>query len=93
MEKYNIQLTTPEITALWTTYIQNSATICFYKHFLQHIQDSEIKPIVEEALVLEQLYIKNIEAIFIEDDSPSLKVFQTKMLIYQLQLFLQIYLH
>lgn len=78
MEQHNIQLTTPEITALWTTYIQNSATVCFYKHFLQHIQDLEIKPIVEEALELEHSYIKKIENIFIEERFPIPKGFSDK---------------
>jgi len=75
MEEHNIQLTTPEIASLWTSYIQNSATICFYKHFLQYLQDSEIKPIVEEALFLEQSYIKNIETIFNEEGFPIPKGF------------------
>lgn len=78
MEQHNIQLTTPEITALWTTYIQNSATVCFYKHFLQHVQDLEIKPIVEEAIGLEHSYIKKIENIFIEERFPIPKGFSDK---------------
>ncbi|HWO96087.1 MAG TPA: DUF3231 family protein [Bacillus sp. (in: firmicutes)] len=78
MEEHNIQLTTPEITALWTTYLQNSATICFYKHFLQYLQDSEIKPIVEETLLLEQLYIKKLEIIFTEEGFPIPKGFSDK---------------
>ncbi|AGK55862.1 DUF3231 family protein [Bacillus sp. 1NLA3E] len=78
MKEHNIQLTTPEIAALWTTYIQNSATICFYIHFLHHLQDLEIKPIVEEALHLNRAYIKQIETIFIEDDFPIPKGFSDK---------------
>ncbi|MBO1510937.1 DUF3231 family protein [Metabacillus bambusae] len=75
MNEHNIQLTTPEITALWTTYMQNSATICFYKHFLHYLQDLKIKPIVEEALLLEQAYIKKIETIFVEENFPIPKGF------------------
>ncbi|MBD1379384.1 DUF3231 family protein [Metabacillus arenae] len=78
MQEHHIQLTTPEITALWTTYIQNSATICFYKHFLQHLQDLEIKPIVDEALFLGQSYIKKIETIFTEEGIPIPKGFSDK---------------
>ncbi|TYR81478.1 DUF3231 family protein [Priestia megaterium] len=78
MEEHTIQLTTPEITALWTSYIQSSATICFYKHFLQYLQDSEIKPIVEEALFLEQTCRKKVEAIFTEEKFPIPKGFSDK---------------
>lgn len=78
MEEQNIQLTTPEITALWTTYIQNSATICFNKHFLQHLQDLEIKTIVEEALLLEQSYINKVETIFNKEGFPIPKGFSDK---------------
>lgn len=61
MKEHNIQLTTPEIAALWTTYIQNSATICFYKHFLQRIEDSEIQRVVKESLYLEERYNEEIK--------------------------------
>jgi Protein of unknown function (DUF3231) len=78
MEEHNIQLTTPEISALWSTYIQNSATICFFKHFQQYLQDTEIKSIVDEALLLGQSYINNIETIFTKENFPIPKGFSDK---------------
>ncbi|MGM7723915.1 DUF3231 family protein [Metabacillus sp. Hm71] len=78
MEEHNIQLTSPEITGLWTTYIQNSATICFYKHFLQNLQDLEIKKIVEEALSLEQSNMEKIKTIFTSENFPIPKGFSDK---------------
>ncbi len=78
MKEHNIQLTTPEVTALWTTYIQNSATVCFYIQFLHHLQDLEIKTVVEEALFLSQAYIKQIETIFVKEDFPIPKGFSDK---------------
>lgn len=50
MDNNSIKLTAPEISGLWTTYIQNTAIICFLKHFLSYLQDAEIKQIVENAL-------------------------------------------
>lgn len=70
MKEHNIQLTTPEIAALWTTYIQNSATICFYKHFLQQVEDSEIQRVVKESLYLEERYNEEIKNIFIKEGFP-----------------------
>ncbi|MBM7620933.1 hypothetical protein JOC95_002788 [Bacillus tianshenii] len=70
MKEHNIQLTTPEIAALWTSYIQHSATMCFYKHFLQQLEDSEIAEIVKSALYLEEVYNREIENIFLNEGFP-----------------------
>ncbi len=78
MEQHKIDLTTPEMTALWTTYIQNTAIICFYQHFITYIQDAEIKPIVEEALQLTNNYINEIKDILIKDNFPIPKGFSEK---------------
>lgn len=68
--EHNIQLTTPEIAALWTTYIQNSATNCFFKHFLQKVEDSEIEKVVKEALFLGEKYNEEIVKIFSSEGFP-----------------------
>lgn len=78
MEQHNVDLTTPEMAALWTTYIQSSATICFCQHFLIHMQDTEIKPIVEDALNLSKTYIKEITDIFNKEQFPIPKGFSEK---------------
>ena len=78
MEKSNIKLTTAEIASLWKTYIQNTAVRCFYKHFLQHLQDDEIKSIVEEVMVLVETVIKKIETIFEKENFPIPKGFSDK---------------
>jgi len=75
MEKSNIKLTTAEISTLWKTYIQNTAVRCFYKHFLQHLQDIEIKSIIEEVMVLVETVIGKIETIFEKENFPIPKGF------------------
>lgn len=70
MEKSNIKLTTAEIAILWKTYIQNTAVRCFYKHFLQYLQDEEIKSIIEEAIVLIETIIGKVEKIFEKENFP-----------------------
>ncbi|UNL83133.1 DUF3231 family protein [Priestia koreensis] len=77
-QEHNIPLTSPEIAALWTSYLQHSATTCFYKHFLQHLKDQEIKPIVEEMLALEMSYLQKIEQIFVTESFPIPKAFTDK---------------
>ena len=75
MGNNNIKLTAPEIAVLWTTYIENTAIRCFYKHFLQHLQDDEIKSITEEALAIVEGSIKKMESIFLDENFPKPKGF------------------
>ncbi|WP_085994321.1 DUF3231 family protein [Oceanobacillus senegalensis] len=70
-----IKLTSAEIAALWRTYIHNTSVRCIYKHFLQHLQDVEIKSIIEEVDVLVQTVIEKIEKIFEKEDFPIPKGF------------------
>lgn len=70
MVHHNINLTTPEISALWTTYMQESATICFLKHFLQHVEDEEILPLLNEAYMLSQSNMEKVIGIFKNDYFP-----------------------
>jgi hypothetical protein len=78
MEKSNIKLTTAEISTLWKTYIQNTAVRCFYKHFLQYLQDVEIKSILEEVVVLVETVIGKVEMIFEKENFPIPKGFSDK---------------
>lgn len=66
----HIKLTTSEIGSLWSTYIENTAVRCFYKHFLQHLEDTEIKTIIEEVLILVEKVIGKIKKIFEEENIP-----------------------
>jgi hypothetical protein len=70
MKKGHIKLTTSEISVLWVTYMQNTAQRCFYKHFIQHIQDAEIKSIIKEVLTLIEGNTKQIKKIFLEENFP-----------------------
>ncbi|MGM0776048.1 MAG: DUF3231 family protein [Bacillota bacterium] len=70
MEERNVKLTTAEIAALWKIYISNTAVRCFYIHLLHHLQDEEIKLIIEEVLVLVESIIEKIEYIFEEEGFP-----------------------
>ncbi|RLQ95554.1 DUF3231 family protein [Falsibacillus albus] len=71
----HIGLTSPEVTGLWGTYMQNSAMICFFQHFLQHMEDEEIKPIVEESLSNAKRSVQEIKALFEEESFPVPKGF------------------
>lgn len=70
MEESNIKLTSAEISTLWKTYIQNTAVRCFYKHFLQYLQDVEIKEIIKEVVVFVETVISKLELIFQKENFP-----------------------
>ena len=70
MRNNNIRLTSTEIGGMWTTYMQDSMAVCFFKYFQHHTEDNEILTIVEEALVTSQNHLKQIEKIFNEENLP-----------------------
>lgn len=75
MEKHNIQLTSPEISGLWKSYMKSTAILCIIKHFIQHVQDSEIKSILDEQANSLQKFINGARNIFTEEGFPIPKGF------------------
>jgi hypothetical protein len=50
--KHNIALTSAEMATLWSTYLSDSLSVCTLKYFLEKVEDTEIRPILEYALNL-----------------------------------------
>lgn len=78
MAKNEIPLTTAEISALWVSYMNCSATICFYKYFLHHLEDHEIKELLADVLKACNDTIEKIKTIFEEEDFPVPQGFSDK---------------
>ncbi|WP_084361932.1 DUF3231 family protein [Robertmurraya korlensis] len=70
MEKHNIRLTSSEIANLWTNYMGDSISICVFTYFLNHIDDLEIKRVLEHAIDLSRQHISKIAQIFREEGIP-----------------------
>ncbi|MGM0901157.1 MAG: DUF3231 family protein [Bacillota bacterium] len=70
MEKHNIKLTSSEVANLWSNYIGDSMSICVFKHFLAHVDDTEIKTILEHAIDLSHQHIETVKGIFLEEGIP-----------------------
>ncbi|PWA07620.1 hypothetical protein DCC39_16455 [Pueribacillus theae] len=68
--KDRFQLTPAEMGKLWVTYIGNTAGKCVLSYYLQHIDDQDIKKVVENALNLSESIVENIKEIFIQDNFP-----------------------
>ena len=72
MEKNHdhIRLTSAEMGKLWTTYIGNTLAKCVLNYYLQHIDDQDIKKVIENALNLSETLVENIKEIFIQENFP-----------------------
>lgn len=62
-----VKLTCAEISSLWGTYINDSMVICVITHFLETVEDPEVKIILEETLQVAINHKDTIEAIFLKE--------------------------
>ena len=66
----NIKLTSAEMGKLWVTYIGNTMAKCVLRYYLQHVEDQDIKKVLENALTLSESLVKNTKDIFSGEDFP-----------------------
>jgi hypothetical protein len=60
----SIKMTAAEISYLWTTYLSDTMSICVLQYFLQHVDDSDIKALVDHALDLSYQHVEIINELF-----------------------------
>jgi DNA-binding XRE family transcriptional regulator len=72
LTKSNIseKLTSAEMGKLWATYMGNSMSKCILSYYLQHVEDGEIKTLLENALKLCVEFIKTTKDIFNKENFP-----------------------
>ncbi|WP_458415024.1 DUF3231 family protein [Schinkia sp. CFF1] len=70
MESHNVRLSSAEIGGLWSTFIQETMSVCLLKYFLHHLKDDTIKPLLEKALHKSETYIQQISEIFTKENIP-----------------------
>ncbi|MBT2692535.1 DUF3231 family protein [Bacillus sp. ISL-55] len=63
----SIKMTAAEISYLWTTYLSDTMSICVFKYFLQHIDNSDIKALVKHALDLSYQHVEIINELFVHE--------------------------
>ncbi|WP_338452951.1 DUF3231 family protein [Niallia oryzisoli] len=69
------KLTSAEMGKLWATYMGNSMSKCILKYYLQHVEDPDIKTLLENALNLSMELLKTTEEIFNKENFPIPKGF------------------
>ena len=66
----NEKLTSAEIGKLWVTYTGNTLAKCILSYYLKHIEDQDIKKVVNNALNLSESFMQRIKEIFIQENYP-----------------------
>ncbi|HWO77105.1 MAG TPA: DUF3231 family protein [Bacillus sp. (in: firmicutes)] len=66
----NEKLTSAEMGKLWATYMGNSMAICVLSYFLQHVEDQDVKNLLEHALKLSKEFINTTKAILEKENFP-----------------------
>ncbi|KRE99374.1 hypothetical protein ASG89_27830 [Paenibacillus sp. Soil766] len=66
----NEKLTSAEMGKLWATYMGNSMSKCILNYYLQHVEDEEIKTLLENALKLCEELLKTTKDFFVKENFP-----------------------
>ncbi len=66
----NAKITSAEIAALWTQYMNETASICIHKHMMEHIEDIDIRGVFEYAMSLSTKHIEKIKEFFRSEGYP-----------------------
>jgi len=69
------KLTSAELGKLWATYMGNSMSTCFLHYYLQHVEDTDIKKLLEEAFTLTTEFLNTSEEILKKENFPIPKGF------------------
>ena len=69
-DKTNIQLTAPEMAALWTQYINDTQAVCTISYFLETVEDEEVRPIIEWTLDTAKENVSIMKELFQKTDFP-----------------------
>src|SRR5690625_545543 len=64
----HIELTAAEISTLWTAYQSDTMAVCGLKHFLTHVDDEDIKALLDEILSTMYVHIERMTELFYKED-------------------------
>ncbi|ANS76874.1 hypothetical protein AWM70_21705 [Paenibacillus yonginensis] len=63
-DKGPLPLTSSEMGLLWTTYINDTMSVCVLKHFISNTEDPEVKTLVELTLEFSSRHVKLLKELF-----------------------------
>jgi len=68
--EHNVKLTAAEIGNLWMFYMNDSASICMVGQFLEHIEDEQIRSVLEFSMKLAKAHVQKLQSFFKEEKIP-----------------------
>ncbi|MFC7688065.1 DUF3231 family protein [Ureibacillus sp. GCM10028918] len=71
MTEHLTKLTSSEIGSIWTNYMNDSMSKCVLGYFLKHVEDNEIKSVVQFAYDLSTTHIQKLMSIFQKEEIPT----------------------
>jgi hypothetical protein len=70
MPETKINLTSSEISSIWTSYIQNTMSVQFLNFFLKTVEDPEVKSIIEKGFTLTTTHVAQLVEVFQKEEIP-----------------------
>lgn len=70
MTENQSKLTSGEIASIWTAYMNDSMSKCVLGYFLKDVEDSEIRPIIQQAFDLSSTHIEKLTTILQTEQFP-----------------------
>ncbi|HYK71789.1 MAG TPA: DUF3231 family protein [Pseudoneobacillus sp.] len=67
---HNVRLTSTELANLWTQYMNDSMAACILSHYLNHVQDQDIREILEYASELSHSHLTQLKKFFNQENYP-----------------------
>ncbi|WP_175989633.1 DUF3231 family protein [Bacillus sp. Marseille-Q1617] len=68
MAKDHTELTAAEISNLWTSYLNDSMAVCGIRYYLRHIDDDDIKRVLEYALSISEEHVRRVTKLLKAED-------------------------
>lgn len=66
----NIPLSSSEVTGLWNSYMSNTMIVCVLKHFLNHVENTQIREILQKNLNLSITHLGEVVQLFNKEKLP-----------------------
>lgn len=67
-DKHYAKISSSELAMLWGTYTGDSLATCVLKHFLETVENPDIKPVIIRALEISESHIAEINRLFIKEE-------------------------
>ncbi|WP_101842677.1 DUF3231 family protein [Halobacillus sp. Marseille-P3879] len=70
MTHNHMQLTSSELSSIWTSYMNDSLSACILSHFLKYVEDEDIRSVVQFSYDLSSTHLGKLTDIFLGEDLP-----------------------